>query len=283
MECRSLGYCYFVIDCGLKISVSANQKSVDFLDVTFNLDTDKYQPYTKPNSEIRYIHKNSNHPPNIINQLPKAIAIRLSKISSNEEVFMTTKGQYEKALYDSGFSTKLEYIDYSDSRKNKDQRQRKRNIIWFNPPYSTNVKTHIGKIFFKLLNKHFPKSNKLYKIFNRNTVKISYSCMKNLNSIISSHNALQLKTKNDSNGLCNCRNQESCPLQGKCLTRNIIYQATVKSKGDIKTYIELSERPVKERYRNHIKDFNNSKYRNSTELTKYIWQLKENNKDFEMD
>ena len=72
-------------------------------------------------------------------------------------------------------------------------------------------------------------------------------------------------------------------LQGKCLTRNIIYQATVKSKGDIKTYIGLSERPFKERYRNHIKDFNNSKYRNSTELTKHIWQLKENNKEFEMD
>ena len=107
--------------------------------------------------------------------------------------------------------------------------------------------------------------------------------MKNLISIISSHNALQLKTKNDNNRLCNCRNQESCPLQGKCLTRNIIYQATVKSKGDIKTYIGLSERPFKERYRNHIKDFNNSKYRNSTELTKHIWQLKENNKDFEMD
>ena len=121
-----------------------------------------------------------------------------------------------------------------------------RNIIWFNPPYSKNVKTNVGKIFFKLLHKHFPKSNKLYKIFNRNTVKISYSCMKNLNSILSSHNTLQLKTKHDNNRLCNCRNQESCPLQGQCLTRNIIYQATVKSKGDIKTYIGLSERPFKE-------------------------------------
>ena len=143
---------------------------------------------------------------------------------------MKTKGQYEKALYDSGFSTKVEYINYNDSGKNKDQRQRTRNIIRFNPPYSKNVKKNIGKIFFKLLHKHFPKSNKLYKIFNRNTVKISYSCMKNLNSIISSHNALQLKTTNDNNRLCNCRNQESYPLQGKCLTRNIIYQATVKLK-----------------------------------------------------
>ena len=38
---------------------------------------------------------------------------------------MKTKGQYEKALYDSGFSTKLEYIDHNDSGKNKDQRQKK--------------------------------------------------------------------------------------------------------------------------------------------------------------
>ena len=48
-------------------------------------------------------------------------------------------------------------------------------------------------------------------------------------------------------------------------------------------YIGLLGRTLKERYRNHIKDFNNSKYRNSTELTKHIWQLKENNKDFEID
>ena len=32
-------------DCGLKIAVSANQKSVDFLDATFDLDTETYLPY----------------------------------------------------------------------------------------------------------------------------------------------------------------------------------------------------------------------------------------------
>ena len=52
-------------DCGLKIAISANKKSVDFLDVTFDLDTETYQLYKKPNNEIKYIHKNSNHPPNI--------------------------------------------------------------------------------------------------------------------------------------------------------------------------------------------------------------------------
>ena len=57
--------------------------------------------------------------------------------------------------------------------------------------------------------------------------------MKNLKSTISSQNALQIKTKNDNNHLCNCRNQESCPLLGKCLTHNITYEATVKHKAGI--------------------------------------------------
>ena len=55
-----------------------------------------------------------------------------------------------------------------------DNKQRKRKIIWHNPPYSANIKTNIGKTFLNLIkNKHFPKTNKLQKIFNRNTVKIS--------------------------------------------------------------------------------------------------------------
>ena len=78
-------------DCGLKIAVSANQKSVDFLDVTLDLDTETYQPYKKPKSEIKYIQKNSNHPPYIINQIPKSIALRLLDISSNKEIFMKSK------------------------------------------------------------------------------------------------------------------------------------------------------------------------------------------------
>ena len=66
--------------------------------------------------------------------------------------------------------------------------QRKRNIIWFNPPYSKNVKTNIGKIFIKLINKHFLRSSDLHKIFDRNTLKLSYSCMENMAQIIRKHN-----------------------------------------------------------------------------------------------
>ena len=41
-------------------------KIVKYLDVTFNENDGPYQPYTKPNNEIKYIHKDTNHPPSVI-------------------------------------------------------------------------------------------------------------------------------------------------------------------------------------------------------------------------
>ena len=37
------------------------------------------------------------------------------------------------------------------------------------------------------------------------------------------------------------------------------------------------ETPFKERFRNYKRDFNHDRYRNSTELSKYIWQLNDLN------
>ena len=51
-----------------------------------------------------------------------------------------------------------------------------------------NVSTNIGHRFLTLVDKHFPKDHKLRKIFNRNTIKISNSCMNNTKQIIDNHN-----------------------------------------------------------------------------------------------
>ena len=40
----------------------------------------------------------SNHPPNVIKQVPNSIQRRLSKKLSNEEIFNTAKREYENAL-----------------------------------------------------------------------------------------------------------------------------------------------------------------------------------------
>ena len=72
-------------------------------------------------------------------------------------------------------------------------KKRTRNIIWFNPQFSETVKTNAAKSFFRILDKHFPKSHPIYKIFNRNTNKVSYSCMNNVSQIIKQYKNLSKK------------------------------------------------------------------------------------------
>ena len=43
----------------LEITITTNLKTVNFLDVTFNLCTGKYQPFNKPNDAHTYINVNS--------------------------------------------------------------------------------------------------------------------------------------------------------------------------------------------------------------------------------
>ena len=82
-------------------------------------------------------------------------------------MFGKSKIKYDNALKISGYKERLVY---ENSSVNESKKKRK-HIIWYNPPYSANVKTNIGKIFFKLLNKNSPRGQKFYKIFNKNTVK----------------------------------------------------------------------------------------------------------------
>ena len=47
--------------CGLSLVVDTNLKTVNFLDVTFDLDKNIQKPYQKPNKSPIYINKISNH------------------------------------------------------------------------------------------------------------------------------------------------------------------------------------------------------------------------------
>ena len=96
-----------------------------------------------------------------------------------------SKGEYEKALRESGY--KSVSLIYTDKKEIKYKRNRSRNIIWFNPPFNKNVSTNVDKRFMNLLDQHFPKSKKLYAILNRSTVKVSYSCTQNMSSMVKSH------------------------------------------------------------------------------------------------
>ena len=130
----------------------------------------------------------------------------------------------------------------------------------------------------RLVKRHFPKENPLHKNFNKSTLEVSYSCMGNVGSVLSAHNRNILYPKKSEFG-CNCRSKTNCALGNKCLTPKIVYQADVQNNtnDDWKFYLGVSETSLKKRFRNHKKEFTHKKYRNTTELSKYIWQLKDAN------
>ena len=197
---------------GLKITTTTNLKTDNFLDLTFDLCTGNDTP--------TYINVYSNHPPNIIKALPNRISQRISNISSDKATFNNAASSYNDALSASGCKENL--IDQQDLTPSKKVRQRK--ITWFNPPYSVNVETNIGKTFLKLFEKHFLKTNKFHKIFNRNNVKVSCSCLPNFANMIKSHNNRILsEQKTQDQPKCNCRQKDACPLEGDCLDKELTY------------------------------------------------------------
>ena len=74
----------FKEDFDLSITSETNLKAVSFLDVTLNLRTGKYQPFNKPDSNPLCINILSNHPTNIIKNLPGNISKRINTLSADE-------------------------------------------------------------------------------------------------------------------------------------------------------------------------------------------------------
>ena len=265
----------FKEELGLKITLDTDLTTVNFLDVTFDLHAEKYCPYRKPNDVPVYIHKDSNHPPHVSKQLPISIQKRLNEISSEKESFDSFKTDYEEALSKSGLQSKLAYQPpQTPSETPQHKKQRKRNVIWFTPPYSAALKTNLGKEFLKLIDKHFPVNNPLHKIINRKSVKLSYSCTPNMNAIIASHNRKVItETKPEAQARCNCDVKELCPVPGECCRRNVVYHATVHhDDGKTAQYIGCTEPKFKDRYGNHKKSFRHDRYKSETALSGYVWQ-----------
>ena len=339
---------------GLKITIETNLTTTNFLDVTFNLRSGSYKPFRKPNDRPLYVNTKSNHPPNVIKEIPKSINNRLRKISSTKDHFDEAKGDYQTALINSGYTHILRFeseettpksvsdettpktmhlsndtipktVQATDETQHETQEQqastdsnngrprtrlqrrqssmtnqqsnqesadnskttpkRKRDTVWFNPPYNNTVSTNIGKEFLKLIEKHFPKENKLRKCVNRNCIKLSYSCTKNMKSIIQGHNKkimnemdTQPETSRESCrpvaalNNCNCRVRENCPMRGNCISGPIVYRATVEDRRGAKhTYIGSTVN-FKDRFRNHTKSFRDIRYSTETTLSGFVWQ-----------
>ena len=106
-------------------------------------------------------------------------------------------------------------------------------------------------------------------------LKVSYSCIGSVASILSAHNGNILYSKK-SEFCCNCWSTTDCPLGNKCLTPEIVDQTDVEtdSNDQKKFYLAVSETLFKERFRNHKKEFTYEKfqkYSKVSKVSKYIW------------
>ena len=208
----------------------------------------------------------------MLTQIPISINQRLSNNSSNEEIFNATKIEYEDALKKSGFQPDFKF----NLNQKKKPKNRNRKVIWFNPPFNKAVSTNVAKIFLRLIDKHFPKSHNLHKIFNRNTLKVSYSCMQNISKIYKGHNKAIMSTKvNDLGTSCNCISKVECPMDGSCKISNVVYKCNVTSSQPPKVYFGLAESEWKTRYYNHKKSFKHKRYSHETTLSTFVWHLKD--------
>tara|TARA_Y100000296_G_C5085730_1_gene212295 strand:+ start:125 stop:658 length:534 start_codon:yes stop_codon:yes gene_type:complete len=110
--------------------------------------------------------------------------------------------------------------------------------------------------------------------------------MQNMENKIKAHNKKILHPpKQEIKTECNCRDKESCPLDGNCREKAIIYECTVLTTGQNnkeQKYIGATEGEVKQRVGAHRTSFNDGKYRTSSELSKYIWGLKQTNQQYQL-
>ena len=151
------------------------------------------------------------------------LAERLSQLSCNQHMFNNATVVYQEAMQKSGYHNELKYQHLSNPTIQAKTKKRKWKILWFNPPFSEHVKTNIGRTFLNLLEKHFPSRHPLRKICNKNTMKISYSCMPNMAAILSRHDKTVLASKNANvHPPCNCRGKAECSLNGNCRKKAIV-------------------------------------------------------------
>ena len=134
-----------------------------------------------------------------------------------------------------------------------------------------------SKRFPSLRDKCYHKLHKLHKLFNRNNFKVSYSCLPNISNVITSHSRKILSNTNKSPGpKRNCRGKENFPLNGKCLNIQLIYSCHVKTSASEESmhHMELTETAFKERWNHHKSSLKHESKANSTELLKYVWEVK---------
>ena len=90
------------------------------------------------------------------------------------------------------------------------------------------------------------------------------------------NNRILSEEKTQDQPKCNCRQKDTCPLEGHCLDQELIYRCILKENttSDGVTYNGLTENTFKDRFYKHRNSFKYESKANSTELSKHFWEMK---------
>ena len=196
-----------------------------------------------------------------------------SDLSGDESAFNNAKVTYESVLKHSGYKREMKFDRQPSTRRNRNRKISLKNQ--FNPPFSQNVRLTLENFF----SNQCAKNHRFRKIFNLNTLKLSYCSVANLQSLIKQHNAKVLTDGKKSTRLCNCRYKDSCPLAGKCIAKCIVYKAEVTTTDKRKLHYGTTGGEFKFRFKNHTRSFRDKRY--STD-SKYIWNLSNDKIQYEI-
>ena len=209
----------------------------------------------------------------------------MCKLSSNEEIFENAIQPYQEALVRAGYNYQLRFYQVNTNKKSKNNRTRSRNCVFWNPPYSKNVKTNLIAEFLKIV-KNFPQHNILKPMINTNKIKASYRTVPNMAKQVSRKNGRILKQRvAPPPPTCNCQRSRKphCPVPGKCTITNVCYRCKVV-RGDnhkCESYVGQTSRQVKKRIGEHLGDARRYRPETSTDrgsrLSHYIGDLFLNN------
>ena len=104
-----------------------------------------------------YVNSKSNHPEHVLKHIPVAVNNRLQKISSSQSIFKETTQQYQEAIRESGYDHELAYSHKNE--KGKNNKRRRRNILYFNAPFCKSVATRVGKRILEIVDKNFTEDH----------------------------------------------------------------------------------------------------------------------------
>ena len=99
----------FKEDFDRSITSETKLKDVNFLDVTLNLTTGKYQAYNKPDKNPLNINILCNHPPSTIKNLLSHLSKIINNLSAAETTFNKSKDLYKNALAKNRFKCKITF------------------------------------------------------------------------------------------------------------------------------------------------------------------------------